>query len=216
MLDLARDTASDVQLGTHGDTGLANLALMLGEAGIDCSARCAHLAAEHVGQFVEHLEVLLAAHAVATGHDDVGALDVHLALLNLTVDDFHHEAGRVDILVGVQVDDLALVVGVKNFLLHHTLTHGSHLGTALGVDDGGDDVAAEGGTDLVQQVLVLLALGCVGVVTDLQRGAVGGQAAVQARGNAGTQVTADGGGAHEAHLRLNFLEQGGNHAAVGQ
>ena len=128
---------------------------------------------------MQHLKVFLAAHAVATSHDNVGTLDVHLALLNLAVDDLHHQAGRVNVLVGVQIDDLALVGRVKDFLLHHALAHGSHLGTALGVDDGSNDVATECGTDLIQQVLILLALSGIGVVTDLQRGTVGRQAAVQ-------------------------------------
>ena len=36
VLDLTGDTTGNVEFGSHGDTCLADLAVVLGEAGIDC------------------------------------------------------------------------------------------------------------------------------------------------------------------------------------
>ena len=43
----------------------------------------------------------------------------------------------------VKVHCLTVVGGVENFFFHHALTHGGHLRTAVGVDDGGNDIAAK-------------------------------------------------------------------------
>ena len=84
----------------------------------------------------------------------------------------------------------------------------------LGADDGGDDVAAEGRTDLIEQVGVGHAFDLV--VADPQVGAVGGQAGAQGAGHARRQVAAGGGGAVEDDLRLEAAHRLGDHAAVGQ
>ena len=58
MLNLARDTAGDVQLGTYGDTGLTDLAVMVGETGIDSCTAGTYLSVKFLGQLEEHVEVL--------------------------------------------------------------------------------------------------------------------------------------------------------------
>ncbi|KAE9024124.1 hypothetical protein PR001_g10561 [Phytophthora rubi] len=65
----AGDTSGHVQLGGHHFAGLADLQLVGREARVRRSARGAHRAAELVGQLVEHLEVLAALEAAATGDD---------------------------------------------------------------------------------------------------------------------------------------------------
>ena len=97
---------------------------------------------------------------------------------------------------------------------HDALAHGGHLRPVLGADDGGDDVAAEGGTDLQQDVAVRLALGRV--LADLQVGAVGGEAAAQRAGDARRQVAAGRRGAEEHDLRLVAAHEVGDHVGVGR
>ena len=75
------------------------------------------------------------------------------------------------------------------------------------VHDGRHDVAAESGPDLIQEVLVGFPGLDIVEIADLQLGAVGGEAAGQGRGHARTQVPADDGRAHQADLRLLFLEK---------
>ena len=188
---------------------------MLGEAGVDGGTRGAYLAAECLGKVVEELEVLLAAHAVAAGNDDGGVLDVDFRFLDLAVDDFDYEVGVVDIFTGVELHDLALVRGVEDFFFHHALAHGCHLGTALGVDDGSHDVAAEGGAYLVEQVGVFLAGLGILVVADFEGGAVGGEAAVEARADTRAEVAAYAGGTHKAYLGLDFAEEVDEHCRMG-
>ena len=108
---------------------------------------------------------------------------------------------------------------VEGLGLHHAGTDGGHLGTVVGADDGGHQMAAEGGTGHLQ-VTVVLKLGVVhingrggleeGLVLlhiHVQVGAVGGQAGLQAGSHAGAQVAADVGGADEEHLGLLVLHQ---------
>ena len=112
MLDLTRDTASDVQFGTYGDTCLANLTLVFDISGVDSGTRCANFCAEGVGEVEEELEVFLATHTIATGYDDGGVLDVYFALLDVAIDDFYNEIGVVDIFLGIEIHYFAFVVGV--------------------------------------------------------------------------------------------------------
>ena len=46
MLDLSADAASNIQFGADSDTGLANLAVMVGITGIDGSTAGAYLSME--------------------------------------------------------------------------------------------------------------------------------------------------------------------------
>ena len=140
---------------------------MVGEPGVDGGAAGADLTAQDVGELVDELEILLGTHAVTSGDDDACPLDVDFALLDLALDDTHGEVGILDELLPVDGADLA-PAGLRGVLLaHDALADGSHLRPAVGVDDGGDDVAAESGTNLVQQVGVLLAgLGVLVVADD--------------------------------------------------
>ena len=89
---------------------------------------------------------------------------------------FHHITLLWHILIDLGIDNLATGFAVVECLLHHTATHGGHLRTMLGVHDGGNDVAAECGTNLIKQVLIVLSgLGIV-VVANLQLSTVGGEA----------------------------------------
>ena len=189
---------------------------MLREARIDGGAAGAHFAAQHVGQVVHQLEVLLRTHAVAAGDDDAGTLDVDLALLDLTIDDLHHEVRVLDEFLPVDRLHLAGARFGGELLAHHALADRRHLGTVVGVDDRGDDVAAEGGTDLIKKVLVLLARLGVLVVADLQLRAVGRQAAVQRRRYAGCEVAAHGRSAEECDLGFLLFDQPAQHGRMGQ
>ena len=79
-------------------------------------------------------------------------------------------------------------------------------------DDGGDDVAAEGGADLPEQILVVAIAGMV--AADAQVGAVGGEPGAQGAGDARRQVAAGRGGAVQHDLRLAHPDEPGEHAGV--
>ena len=164
---------------------------------------------------MQQLEVLLRANAIAAGNDDGRVLDVHLRLLDVAADDLHHEVLVLDILLGVELHDGALVVGVVDLLLHHALADSRHLRTVVGIHDRGHDVAAESGADLIEQVGVILARLHVRVVADFEGRTVGGQTRVQARRNARAQVAADARGAHQTNLRLNLAEEIDEHGGMG-
>ena len=77
----------------------------------------------------------------------------------------------------------------------------------FGVHDGSDDVATECGTNLIEQVIEVLAALLVVVVAYLEFGTVGCQAAGERRRDARTEVASDYGCAHECYLRMLFLEE---------
>ena len=86
----------------------------------------------------------------------------------------------------------------------------------VGIDDRGDDVAAEGGTNLVEQVLIVgLGLG-IGVVADHELRAVGRQTAVQRRRHARREITAHGRRTEQGDLRLLLPDQAAQHRRMGQ
>lgn len=86
----------------------------------------------------------------------------------------------------------------------------------IGIDDRSDDVAAEGRTDLVEQVRVLPARLGILVVADHQLGAVGRQAAVEGRRHARREVASHGRGAEQDDLGLFLPDQAAQHGRVGQ
>jgi len=129
---------------------------------------------------------------------------------------FHHKILRSNILADINVLHLTLMGFRKDLLLHHPFAHGSHLRTAVGIDNGGDDVSAKGRTNLIQQILVhgvgLLLL----MVTDFQAGTVGGQTAVQGAGNPGSQVAANHRCPHQGYLRFLLLKEFDQNRCVRQ
>ena len=102
-------------------------------------------------------------------------------MLDVALDDLYHKVGLVYIVLYLVADDHALVVFIKNFLLHHTLTHGRHLWTMLGVDDGSHHITAEGGEHLQEYVFVVFSCLFIGIISNSEGSAVGCEATAQCR-----------------------------------
>ena len=85
----------------------------------------------------------------------------------------------------------------------------------VGVHDSCYDVTTKGRTNLIEQVLVDLALFLVLIRTNLQFGAVSRQTRGQRRRHTGTEVAADDGSTHQADLRLFLLEEVHQNIRVG-
>ena len=86
----------------------------------------------------------------------------------------------------------------------------------VGVDDRGDDVAAERRADLIEEVLILRTRLGVLVVADFELRAVGRKTAVQGRRYAGCEVAAHGRGAEQRDLGLLLPDQTAQDRRVGQ
>ena len=97
----------------------------------------------------------------------------------MTVDDLDHIVSLGNIFGYIVVDDLALVVLVEDFFLHHAFADCSHLRTVLRIDDGGDDISSECRTDLVEKVFIDLSCLLVLMASDFQSRAVGCKTACQ-------------------------------------
>lgn len=184
--------------------------------GIHRCAGCSHLAAEHFGQFVQQREVLLATHAITSGNDHRRSLDVDLALFHFAFDDAYDEIGVRSVFLVIHLFDDSFARGLGDLFFHHALAYGSHLRTAVRVDDRCDDVAAESRTNLVEQVFIDFAALVIGVRADFEARTVGRQAAVQCRRNTGTQIAAHRRSAEQCDLRLFFFENAADDCGVGQ
>ena len=84
------------------------------------------------------------------------------------------------------------------------------------IDNRGDDIAAEGRADLIQEVRVLLARLGVLVVPDFELRTVGRQTAVQRRRDTRCEVPAHGRSAEQRDLGLLLFDQAAHHGRVGQ
>ena len=215
VLYLPRYTAGNIELGVDGNTGLPNLPVVVGKAGIDSGTRGTYLSADSIGQVEEQFEVLFRAYAITAGYDDGRRLDVDFRFLHLTVDNRNDEVGIGDIFRDIEFHDFAFMGRVKNLFLHHTLAHGGHLRTALGIDNRCHDISAESGTYLIEQVFVGLRLFLVFKCSDFERSTVGRETAVQGRRYAGTEVATYAGGTHEAHLGFLLTEKIDEHRSMG-
>ena len=205
VLHGAADAAGDVEFRTHGHARLADLVVVVDPAGVDGRAGGADLSAERLGELVDELEVRGGADAVAAGDDDLRALQVHGLLLADAFDDLHDHLlrgqGRGD------AGDRAGAGRVGFAHLHHALADGDHLRIFPGVHDGGDDVAAERGTDLHEFILVVLPVDFVVEIVDAEVGAVGGQAGELFRGHARGQFAALHGSAEHEDVRAVFADE---------
>ena len=125
----------------------------------------------------------------------------------MVVEDLHDISLGRDILAHLGINDFVLGLTFVYGFLHHARADGSHLRTVVGVDDGRHDVTTKSGTNLIEQVVVVILGLDVVKVTDFELGAVGGEAAGQRGADARTEVATDDGGAHQANLRLFLLEE---------
>ena len=89
MLDLAADTAGDINLRMDGHTSLTDLAVMVAETCVNGGAAGANLSVKNLRKLEEHVETFLAAHSVTSGNNDGSSLEVMLGLLHMVVEDFH-------------------------------------------------------------------------------------------------------------------------------
>ena len=94
MLDLSRDSTSDIELRADGHTGLTNLAVMIYPTGVNGSAACAYFSSEGVCKFFEELEILFGSNAITTCNDDRATLEVNFRFLDMTVYDGDDEIFR--------------------------------------------------------------------------------------------------------------------------
>ncbi len=156
---------------------------------------------------MELAEAVLGADAAATADEDLGLADVGDGLLFLDGLDQLHAGDLLLIEVDLEVDDLALTALVGGHFLHDAGADGGHLRAVVLAEDGGHEVAAEGGTGHAE----LMGL----VVADFQLGGIGGEAGAVAGADAGAEVAADGGGANKHDARLLALDDGGDSLGVG-
>ena len=100
------------------------------------------------------------------------------------------KSASLQVLLRIDLTDDAFAGRAGFLFLHHALADGRHLRTVIGIDDRRDDVAAESGTDLIEQILVDLARLILGMRADFKARAVGRQTAGSADETLRTEVTA--------------------------
>ena len=137
-----------------------------------------------------------------------------LCLFYVTVENLYNILSFWHVLCNVVTDNLSLVVFIKNFLLHHTLTNSSHLWAMLWVYDSSNDVTTESWTNLVKLLLIVLVYKLTSLilhlhveVANLKFCTVGSKTAEKSRANTRTEVTTDNGSTHKADLWLLLLEE---------
>ncbi|MPM86945.1 hypothetical protein SDC9_134038 [bioreactor metagenome] len=72
----------------------------------------------------------------------------------MAVDDGNHEIILLHKICHIVCYRLSFIIRIEDLLLHHSLTHRSHLRTAIGVDDPRYYITAKSGTYLVQQIFI--------------------------------------------------------------
>ena len=154
MLNGAGNTQSDIDLGTNGLTGLADLMISREPTSIHSGTAAAYYAAaQGLGQLLGQLDASgnILTDAAADRNDDLGAGQIDQILGRL--DDLQNLGLQVGSrqLDGMLLDNDLISLGlVEGGALHNAGTNGRHLGTEAGADDGRHQVAAECGTGHLQ------------------------------------------------------------------
>ena len=134
----------------------------------------------------------------------------------MPVDYFHDEVALLHELRHVHPFHLRMLRLLELFLAHHALADGRHLRTMVGIDDGGDDVAAEGRTNLIEQVLVRPAALGIGMVAYDEARTVGREPAAQRGGDARSEVAPHRRRTEQGYLGFLLFEDTANHRRMGQ
>ncbi len=180
---------------------------MVHDACVDHGTAAGHFAFQLFGQGFEFGETIFGAYATATADKHFGLADVGDDFFFLDSFDNFDTADFLLIELDGVVDDFALAGGVGGEFLHHAGTDGRHLGAMFFAENGGHEVAAEGGTGHAEFVSF--------VVADFELGGVGGEAGQVACGDTGPQVAADGGGTDQQNAGVLFLDDLGDGLGVG-
>ena len=175
MLNLARDTTGDVNLRMNGNTRLTNLTVVVDPTSIHSCTAATYLTMEYLGQLEQLLETFLRTNAITTSYHDGRTLQVVLGSLYMVVEHLHDVCLRAYILRYLRINHLLLAVTLVECLLHHATTNGSHLGAMVGVHDRCHDVTTKGRTNLIEQVVIVLATLVIVERTDLELCTVGSQ-----------------------------------------
>ena len=182
MLDGARNTDTHEKPGRNRYAGLANLMAILQPAGLHDRSRATKLGSQSLGEPSHQGQILLGANAAAH-HDQALGIGDRGPLPPLL-------GGNRDLDTSLSIirkrylGDRAGAAVVKVGRLKDAGTNCCHLGTMIGADDGGHQVAAKRRTRLLQQSRLRI---------HRKYGAVSRKARLQTHGNAGCQFTAKSG-----------------------
>ena len=188
VLDGTGDTGADIKAGTDGNTGLTDLIIVADPSGVDSGTGSTDFAAEGFCEVTDEFEVFFGADTVSAGDDDLGTFEVDFFVLTYAFDDFDDGVSVGEF--GFDADEFAFAGGIGSVHFHNAFTDCNHLGIVPCVDDSGDDVAAESGTDLHEFVSVTLFVDFVFKVVDLQICAVCGKTCQFFGSDAGSEFTA--------------------------
>ena len=191
----------------NSDTSLANLTVMFTETCINCCTARTNLSMEFLCKFEQHVETFLRTHTVTTCDNNRSTFQVMFSFFHVAVDNFNNIVCFRNKLSHVVTNNLTLIVFIKDFLLHHTLTNCSHLWTMLRIDDSGNDVTTESRTNLIKQIFVCNTCLLILMTTYFQLSTVGSQTTSQCRRNTRAKVTTDNGSTHKTNLRFFLLEK---------
>ena len=216
VLDLTRNTASDIEFRAYGNTSLTNLTFMFAETSIHRSTRSTHFATKHRCQFIQHIEALCATHAVATSHHDRRTFDVQFRFLHVAFNHLNYEVLIAHIFSYVEATHFAFIISIQHLFFHHTLAHSRHLRTAIRVDDSSHDVTTKRRADLVQQVFVSLVVFLIFKLANFEHSTVGSQTTKERRRDTRTQVATHRCSTHQCNLRLFLLKQIHDNARMRQ
>ena len=96
-----------------------------------------------------------------------------LSSFYMVVENLNSIRERINILLWVWINNLALSITLVNSLLHYTRTNCCHLWTVLWVNDSSNNVTTESRTDSMQHVVVVLATLLIVELTNLKLCTVG-------------------------------------------
>src|SRR5690606_38021805 len=91
------DTASDIEVGADGFTGLSDLIVVGNPTRVYCRTGRTHRAAQRIGQGLHRGEPIWPTHAAAATHDDLGVAEVDTSFAPFKVGDFFRYGVFVDV-----------------------------------------------------------------------------------------------------------------------
>ena len=204
MLNRSRNTTGNVNLWLYGRSGLSYLMGMVDPSCIHGRAACSYHTADPVCEFLDQLKSGSISKARSAGDDNLRVSQRNHILRGLN--DLENLCPNIGLLQ-LQGDgnDLSHSSRLRLGLCHNARPYGGHLRPVVRALDRCHQVSSEGRSCLQNTLCLLI---------DIQLRTVCGQSGIHTRRNPRSQVASDVGCAVQNDLRLELINDLGNHLCI--
>ena len=150
MLYLSRDSTSNINFRTNGNSCLSYLAFVVNISCVNGGTRGTNFSTKYIGKLKQKIEILFRSNTITSGDYDWRIFNINLRFLNMSVDYIDYKIFIFNIIIYIILNYFSFKIGIHYFFFHYSLSHSSHLWAMIGVNDSSYNISSISRTDLVK------------------------------------------------------------------